>query len=169
MWILKTNYLITVGFLLLMVACGTPKLKDKNKVHFDQPSEYHDYINTRFENVSRLWNSTLHIMDDSSKIYLQLDSLEQAALTYFEDMNRLADFKGDTLYRHAAREYFLYMYTVSKGSYREAIQIGLMGDDIPDSLQFRFNLIGDQIGADKDSCINRLINANLNFMRFASE
>ncbi len=152
----------------LVFSCGSGKKKDPDKTYFDKASEYNNYINEQFIEVNRLWNATLTKMDDSSLVYKELDSLILASKTSLENMNKLADFKGDTMYKHAAAKYFEYMLTTAKTSFKEAIDIGLM-EDISDSLYFRFTAIGNQIGADKDTCINRLKAAQLDFIALTNK
>ena len=162
---LKFNrYILFITFLLIVAACGNGKKKDPNLTYFDKASEYNDYINNQFNEVNRLWNACLNKMDDSVLVYKQLDSLKGACNSSISNMNKLADYKGDTLYKHAASEYFKYMLKTANGSFLEAIQIGLM-PDVSDSLYFRFTAIGNQIGADKDSCIADIKAAQLNFIR----
>jgi hypothetical protein len=83
-------------------------------------------------------------------------------------MRQLAEFKGDTGYKHAAAEYFSYMLRMANGDYKEAIRIGLM-EDVPDSLYFKYMSISTQIGADKDTCINRLKAAQTRFIEMSSK
>ena len=154
---------ICIGFSL---GCG--KKKDPGKIYFDKASEYNNYISRQYEEVNRLWDKALMTMDDSALVYKQLDSLKTACQGSVQNMSKLADFKGDTIYRHAAGEYFAYMLRISNTSFKEAIDIGLM-DDMPDSLYFKFTAIGNQIGADKDTCINRLKAAQLHFISLSEK
>jgi hypothetical protein len=166
---LPSNKLLTTLWLaVFLCSCGGKDKRDPGKIYFEQASEYNSYITTQFDEVNRLWNASLAVMDDSVLIYKQLDSLQKASEQSMVNMHSLADFKGDTSYKHAAAEYFKYMLVTSKGSYKEAIEIGLQ-EDIPDSLYFRFISISNQIGADKDTCINRLKAAQLRFMQLTSK
>lgn len=145
-----------------IVSCGAKDKRDPDKKHFDKASEYNAYIAAQFDEVNRLWNASLAVMDDSSLIYQQLDSLLEASQNSAQNMDQLSDFKGDTTYKYAAKQYFYYMYNMANGSYREAIEIGLL-EDVPDSLHFKYLSISNQIGADKDTCINRLKAAQQRF------
>ena len=165
--------LLSKGFLVILAmvivsSCGRGKKRDPNKTYFEKASEYNDYINNQFETVNRLWNATLTVMDDSVLVYKELDSLKQASKTSWDNMNKLADYKGDTLYKEAAANYFKYIHITANTSFEEAIVIGLM-PDVSDSLNFRFTAIGNQIGADKDSCINKLKATQLNFIQITSK
>jgi hypothetical protein len=150
-------------WIVVAFSCGNKNKRDANKTYFEKASEYNAYISNQFDEVNRLWNASLAVMDDSSLIYKHLDSLSKTSYQSMLNMHQLADFKGDTAYKHAAAAYFRYMYLTTNGSYREAVDIGLM-DDLSDSLYFRFIAISNQIGADKDTCINRLKAAQMRFV-----
>jgi hypothetical protein len=167
MWLLTRNYLLLCMGICL-VSCGAKDKKDPDKIYFEKASDYNQYIRSQFDEVNRLWNASLAVMDDSTLIYNALDSLKIASRQSILNMRKLADFKGDTNYKHAAAEYFSYMLTTANGSYAEAIEIGLM-EDISDSLYFRFISISNQIGADKDSCISRLKTAQLRFTQLTKQ
>ncbi len=152
----------------ILINCGSKKQLDPNKKHFDQASDYNNYITTQFDEVNRLWNVSLTVMDDSTLIYQQLDSLIVASKNSVHNMDQLADYKGDTSYKHAARDYFQYMHDMANGSYRDAIKIGLMGE-VSDSLHFEYISISNRIGAEKDTCINRLKAAQQRFSEFVSK
>lgn len=164
----SSKFHITILFACFILSCGGKKKRDPDKTYFDKASEYNAYISTQFDEVNRLWNASLAVMDDSTLIYKQLDSLKQSSQQSMLNMYKLADFKGDTGYKHAAAEYFKYMLSISNGSYKEAIDIGL-DEDISDSLYFKYISISNQIGADKDSCINRLKAAQLRFVQLTSK
>ncbi len=167
MWSL--NRINAIGLLAgFIFSCGSAGKKDPDKTYFKTADGYNNYINRHFEEVNRLWNAALTSMDDSALVYKQLDSLVQASDTSCKNMHKLADFKGDTLYRAAAARYFCYMNEMARNEFREAIQIGLM-EDVSDSLYFRFTAIGNQIGADKDSYILQLKSAQLSFVKNNSQ
>jgi len=147
---------------ICILSCGAKDKRDPNKKYFDKASEYNSYITTQFDEVNRLWNASLNVMDDSTIIYQQLDSLINASKGSAENMDKLADYKGDTVYKYTAKQYFKYMYTMANGSYKEAIEIGLK-EDVSDSLHFKYISISNQIGADKDTCIQRLKAAQQRF------
>lgn len=156
------NKINLVLLIIFVASCGAKDKRDPNKKYFDKASEYNLYITAQFDEVNRLWNASLAVMDDSSLIYQQLDSLLAASQSSAQNMDQLADYKGDTAYKYAAKQYFHYMYDMANGSYREAIKIGLLAE-VSDSLHFKYLSISNQIGADKDTCINRLKAAQQRF------
>ena len=153
--------------MIFFISCGGKQKADPG-TYFDKASEYNSYITVRFDEVNRLWNACLSVMDDSTLIYKQLDTLRETSRQSMLDMNNLADFKGDTGYKHAAGEYFRYMLSICDGSYKKAIDIGLE-DDLPDSLYVQYMAISNQIGADKDTCINHLKTAQLRFVELTNK
>jgi hypothetical protein len=152
-----------LALVVVLASCGGGPKKDPNKVYFSKASEYNAYINHEYQEVNRLWNATLGKMEDSTLVYQQLDSLTQAASTSCQRMLSLADFKGDTLYKRAAANYFNYVLITSKTSLREAIEIGLM-PDISDSLYTHYDEIGQQISTQSQDYVNQLKKAQLNFI-----
>lgn len=167
MWKLNNSLfvLVTIGVLF---SCGTGKKKDPNKIYFENASDYNKFISGQFDEVNRLWNAALSKMDDSTLIYKQLDSLTFSSDSSFKNMAKLADWHGDTMYKFAAGEYFRYMNDICKGIFKEAIDIGLK-PDLSDEEYFRFTEIGNQIGAEKDTCISKLMKAQENFARLAQK
>jgi hypothetical protein len=162
------NSLLVLAIAGILFSCGGGKKKDPDKIYFDNASDYNKYISSQFDEVNRLWNEALTKMDDSSLVYSQLDSLRVQSGNSYKNMGKLADWKGDTLYKHAAMEYFGYMNGISKGIFKEAIDIGLK-PDLTDEEYFRFTEIGNQIGAEKDTCIAGLMRAQANFVVLAQK
>lgn len=161
----------TISFLILgalLLSCGNGNKKDPNRIYFDSAAEYHAFINSHFERVNLLWNSTLAEMDDSVLAYKQLDLLTMASDSACSQTQKLADFKGDSIYRLAAANYFCYMSRIAHEEFKEAINIGIQ-DSLTDSLYFRFDQIGNQIGADKDTCIARLKAAQAKFIQLINK
>lgn len=161
-----SNKGLIIALVLVVAGCGQGPKKDPNKVYFSKASEYNDYINHQYQEVNRLWNATLDKMEDSTSVNKQLDSLTQAAATSYKNMLTLADFKGDTLYKRAAANYFNYVLITSKTSLPEAIDIGLM-PDISDSLYNRYDEIGQQISTQSQEYINQLKKAQLHFIELS--
>lgn len=167
-WRLNNTFFVLVTITGFLIACGTGKKKDPNKIYFENASDYNNYISGQFDEVNRLWNAALTQMDDSLLIYKQLDSLEITSDTCCKNMAKLADWRGDTLYKFAAAEYFRYMHEITEGKFKEAIDIGLK-PDLTDEEYFRFTEIGNQIGAEKDTCIAKLLRAQANFAILAQK
>ena len=91
---LKSNrLLIFLGWMIFFISCGGKHKADPGKTYFDKASEYNAYITVRFDEVNRLWNACLSVMDDSTLIYKQLDTLRETSHQSMLDMNNLADFK----------------------------------------------------------------------------
>jgi hypothetical protein len=153
---------------MMLAGCGQGAKKDPNKLYFQQAPEYNNYINIQYEEVNSLWNATLDQMKDSVLVYKQLDSLTRAASTSRQNMQGLGDFKGDTLYKKAAADYFNYVLITSQTSLREAIEIGLK-PDISDSLYTRFDEIGTQISTQSQEYIHQLKKAQLDFITFTQK
>lgn len=147
--------------LLLLLACG--KKRDPGKKYFEKASEYNQYINAQFEEVNRLWNEVLTRMDDSALVYSTLDSLKTASKQSALNMDNLAGYKEDTLYKSAARNYFIYMNKEANTRLAEAVGIGVK-KDISDSLFFRFEEIGRLIGTEKEIYILNLKRAQQQFI-----
>lgn len=160
-WKLSKTVFILFATVFLFT-CGPSKKKDPNRLYFENGADYNQFIISQFEEVNRLWNEALNKMDDSALVYKQLDSLRVQADSSSRNMMKLADWKGDTTYKYAAGRYFSYMYDISNGIFKEAIDIGLKQQQT-DEDYFRFTEIGNQIGADKDTCIANLKRAQTYF------
>jgi len=155
------KHVLVFASIAVLASCGSKK--DPNKTYFDNEADYNQYISHQYDQVNELWEYALNLMDDSLKVYHQLDSLEKTALTSAANMQKLADFKGDTMYKYRAQQYFIFMANTASGSYREAVDIALM-QETPDSLIFKFENIGKQIGKDKDLYVTQLLQAQQDFI-----
>lgn len=164
---LSKSFTIVI-FLMITISCRGSTKKDPDRIYFDKAEDYNNYINAQFERVNTIWNTTLGYMDDSLLVYQHLEQLIQASDSACSNMSKLADFKGDSLYRKAAANYFCYMHNMAQTDFREAINIGLM-DNLTDSLYFRFDELGNRIGADKDTCIQRLKATQLKFIELINK
>lgn len=158
---LNKQSIFKIAFVLMALSCGNKK--DPGKKYFEKASEYNQYINDQFEEVNRLWNATLTRMDDSALVYSTLDSLKATSKESAQNMELLAGFKEDTIYKNAAQAYFNYMNKEANTRLQEAVGIGLM-KDISDSLYFRFEEIGRLIGKEKEIFILRLKRAQQQFI-----
>ncbi len=152
---------------LILLSCGGKK-KDPDKIYFEKPSEYNQYINDQFEEVNRLWNATLTRMDDSLLVYNTLDSLREVSNTSVENMVKLADFMGDTAYKGAARQYFQFINKEANGRLAEAVSMGIL-EEMSDSLYFRFQELGVQIGKEKEIYILQLKMAQKRFIEITTK
>jgi|LakMenEpi03Aug12_release.lakeMendotaPanAssembly.Ray.scaffolds.fasta_scaffold341774_2 hypothetical protein len=113
----------SVAVCLLMVQCK-PK-REPGKTYFDKPSEYNDFIVNEQKSVMTAFDDFAIAVNrgdiDSMKFHwTTLGKRTEMAVT---EMNKLADYKEDTMFRHAALDLFKYIQLACDNELKEIVNI----------------------------------------------
>lgn len=118
------HYCILI-LMLLLTACGFRNKKDPNKVYFDHPVEYMNYLAVEQVHLVEYMNLfSRHSYDrqlDSARI--SLDSLRIIGKRGVEKSEKLADYRGDTLFREAAGAYFAFVESYADTAFPRLLDI----------------------------------------------
>lgn len=157
------RYTLVCSVFLLLVQCK-PK-KDPNKIYFDTPSEYNDFIVKEQQEVMAAFDDFANAINkafvDSIQFYHQqlTERTELAEAT----MNKLADYKGDTTFRFHAKELFSYINHACKNDLQEIVDITSTPDSISVQDVKRIADISDNYTVQERDRNNALIKAQENF------
>ena len=121
-----------VSVCAILIQCK-PK-RDPNKTYFDKPSDYNDFIvleqkdiMTSFDNFA----NAVNIGNKDSMIFF-LDALKSRTQLAQASINKLADYKEDTLFRYTALELFRYVNYACEHELKEIIAIASKDSTITD-------------------------------------
>jgi hypothetical protein len=115
--------IILAACCLILVQCK-PK-KDPNKTYFDKPSEYNDFIVNEQKAVMGSFDDfagSVNHGDRDSMSFLRKTMINRVQLAQ-SSVAKLADYKEDTLFRHAAMDLFNYIDYACDHELKEIVDI----------------------------------------------
>lgn len=120
---IQIRIILITGLCLTFIQCKHKK--DPNKTYFDKPSEYNDYIVNEQMQVMALFDDYAKSINsgkpDSMSFFL--DSLSKRTELAQTSIYKLADYKGDTLFRYAALELFRYINYACNHELKQIVEI----------------------------------------------
>ncbi len=115
-------------FIVIISCFALTQCKPKRlpgKTYFDKPNEYNDYIVKEQKEVMASFDEFATAVNhgDKDSMSFTRKNLMSRAILAEKNMNDLADFKEDTLFRYAALELFRYVNDACNHELKEIIDI----------------------------------------------
>lgn len=131
------NMKYTVYPLICLLLLGFTQCKpkrDPNKVYFETPSEYNDFIVKEQKEVMAAFDDYASAVnqgnvDSMTYYHSQLNKRSQLAQA---SVSKMADFKGDTLFRTAAIELFSFINHACEHELGEIVDLAAKDSNITD-------------------------------------
>ncbi len=117
--------LIFISIVLITGTMGCKPKRDPSKTYFDQPSDYNDFIVNHQKEVMVTFEDFANAVnhgDKDSMSFCRKTLINRNELA-LETVGKLADFKGDTLFRGAAMDLFRYIDYACNNELKEIVDI----------------------------------------------
>jgi hypothetical protein len=121
---MKKKLILLISVSTFIIISCKPK-RDPSKTYFDKPSDYNDYIVNHQKEVMASFEDFAGAVNHSDKDSMSFfrKTLENRTLLAEQSVGKLADYKNDTLFRHAAMELFHYISYACDHELKEIVDI----------------------------------------------
>jgi hypothetical protein len=150
-----------------VMTIGCKPKRDPSKTYFDKPSDYNDFIVNHQKEVMVSFEDFADAVNHGDKDSMSFfrKTLENRSLLAEESVGKLADFKEDTLFRHAALELFHYVSYACDHELKEIVDIASKDSTITDEDVERIHTLSETYTLQEKEKNDALIKAQEQFAK----